>query len=65
MVAQSTYYVILTLGLVTAMSAGGINPQSVVTGLGLTVALGFALKDIVSRRVATIPPSRISDLAIG
>ncbi len=53
LVKQGAYYAIWTLGLVVAIDALGFQPQTVVTGLGLTgLALGFALKDIISNFVS-------------
>lgn len=50
---QGAYYAIWTLGLIVAIDALGFQPQTVVTGLGLTgLALGFALKDIISNFVS-------------
>ncbi len=50
---QGAYYAIWTLGLIVAVDALGFQPQTVVTGLGLTgLALGFALKDIISNFVS-------------
>jgi small-conductance mechanosensitive channel len=53
LVKQGTYYAVWTLGLIVAVDALGFQPQTVVTGLGLTgLALGFALKDIISNFVS-------------
>ena len=53
LVKQGAYYAIWTLGLIVAVDALGFEPQTVVTGLGLTgLALGFALKDIISNFVS-------------
>lgn len=53
LVKQGAYYTIWTLGLIVAVDALGFQPQTVVTGLGLTgLALGFALKDIISNFVS-------------
>lgn len=53
LVEQATFYAVWTLGLVVAVDALGFQPQTVVTGLGLTgLALGFALKDIISNFVS-------------
>ena len=53
LVKQGAYYAIWTLGLIVAVDALGFQPQTVVTGLGLTgLALGFALKDIISNFVS-------------
>lgn len=53
LIRQLTYYAIWGLGLLVAVDALGFDPQTVVTGLGLTgLALGFALKDIISNFVS-------------
>lgn len=53
LVKQGAYYAIWALGLIVAVDALGFQPQTVVTGLGLTgLALGFALKDIISNFVS-------------
>lgn len=50
---QFTYYTIWTLGLFVAVDALGFDPETVITGLGLTgLALGFALRDIISNFVS-------------
>jgi small conductance mechanosensitive channel len=52
LIKQLAYYAIWALGLLVAVDALGFDPQTVVTGLGLTgLALGFALKDIISNFV--------------
>lgn len=52
---QIAYYLVWAIGLVVATSALGFDPQALATGLGLTgVALGFALKDILSNFVSGI-----------
>lgn len=53
LIKQVAYYAIWALGLMLAVDALGFQPQTVVTGLGLTgLALGFALKDIISNFVS-------------
>lgn len=53
LIQQSTYFFIWALGLVVSVDALGFRPQDVATGLGLTgLALGFALKDIISNFVS-------------
>lgn len=55
LVKQVAYYFIWVLGLVVAVDALGFEPQTVIAGLGLTgLALGFALKDILSNFVSGI-----------
>jgi small-conductance mechanosensitive channel len=54
-VATLAYYAAVGLGLVVALSLGGVNLSVLVGSLGLaTVALGFALQDIVSNFTAGI-----------
>jgi small-conductance mechanosensitive channel len=54
LVKQLAYYTIWVLGIIVA-AALGFDPQTVVTGLGLTsLALGFALKDIISNFISGI-----------
>lgn len=70
LIKQFTYYAVWTLGLIVAVDALGFDPQTVVTGLGLTgLALGFALKDIISNFVSgililTLRPFRLGDQII-
>ena len=53
LVKQLAYYAVWTLGILVAVDALGFRPQTVVTGLGLTsLALGFALKDIISNFIS-------------
>jgi small-conductance mechanosensitive channel len=55
LVKQVVYYAVIGLGLVIAADAFGFSPETVVTGLGLTgLALGFALRDILSNFVSGI-----------
>lgn len=55
LIKQIAYYAIWALGIMLAVDALGFQPQTVVTGLGLTgLALGFALKDIISNFVSGI-----------
>ena len=52
---EVAYYAVWLIGLLVALDALGLNPQTFVTGLGLTgVAVGFALKDILSNLVSGI-----------
>jgi small-conductance mechanosensitive channel len=61
------YYSILIFGIITALSAAGLNVSALVAGLGLTgFVLGFALKDVLSNLVSGIMlllyhPFRIGD----
>jgi small conductance mechanosensitive channel len=53
LVTQFTYYAVWALGFIVALDAIGLNLEAVVTGLGLgSVAIGFALKDILSNLVS-------------
>jgi small conductance mechanosensitive channel len=53
LIRQVGYYSVWTLGIFAAAGALGFEPQNVITGLGLTsLALGFALKDILSNFVS-------------
>lgn len=67
---QIAYYAIWILGIVVAVDAFGFDPATVVTGLGLTsLALGFALKDIISNFVSgllilTLRPFELGDQII-
>lgn len=55
LVTQVSYYVVWVVGLSVALDAVGVNLQSAVTALGLgSVAIGFALKDILSNLVSGI-----------
>jgi small conductance mechanosensitive channel len=54
-VATLAFYVAAALGIVVALSIGGVNLGVLIGSLGLaTVALGFALQDIVSNFTAGI-----------
>ena len=54
-VATLTFYAAVAIGLVAALSLGGVNLGILIGSLGLaTVALGFALQDIVSNFSAGI-----------
>ncbi len=55
LVAKLAYFGVVVLGLVVALSIGGVNLGVLVGSLGLaTVAAGFALQDILSNFVAGI-----------
>jgi small conductance mechanosensitive channel len=55
LLAKLAYFGVVTVGTVVALSLGGVNPGVLVGSLGLaTVALGFALQDIVSNFAAGI-----------
>lgn len=55
LIKQLAYYSIWLLGILVAAGALGFDPQTAITGLGLTgVALGFALRDIISNFVSGI-----------
>jgi len=49
------YYTILTFGIITALSATGLDVSALIAGLGLTgFALGFALKDVLANFLSGI-----------
>lgn len=55
LIKQVAYYTVWILGIIVALDAFGFDPLTVVTGLGLTsLALGFALKDIISNFISGI-----------
>ncbi len=65
-VKQGAYYAVWAIGLIVAADALGFLPQMVVTGLGLTgLALGFALKDIVSNFVSGLLILALRPFALG
>jgi len=50
---QVSYYAVWAVGIVIALDVLGVNAEALVTGLGLgSVALGFALKDVISNLVS-------------
>ncbi|MFP2898115.1 mechanosensitive ion channel family protein [Corallococcus sp. 4LFB] len=67
LVKQVAYYALWGLGLLLALGALGVEWRSAATGLGLTgLALGFALKDILSNFVSgllllALRPFRVGD----
>lgn len=67
LIKQVAYYSIWTLGIIVAVDAFGFDPEVVLTSLGLTsLAIGFALKDILSNYVSgililTLRPFEIGD----
>lgn len=67
---QVAYYAVWMLGLFVAVDALGLDKKSLATGLGLTgLALGFALKDILSNFVSgllllALRPFRVGDQII-
>jgi small conductance mechanosensitive channel len=55
LVVQVTYYLVWIVGIFVTLDAIGMNLQTVTTGLGLGgVAVGFALKDILSNLVSGV-----------
>lgn len=72
LIKQIAYYSVWVLGVVVAIDALGVDRRSMVTGLGVTsLALGFALKDILSNFVSgllllILRPFRVGDeIAVG
>jgi small conductance mechanosensitive channel len=67
LVQQVPYYAVWVLGFLVALGALGFAPEAAFAGLGLTsLALGFALKDILSNFVSgllilALRPFRIGD----
>jgi len=52
---QLAYYAVWVIGILVAADVLGFEPGAVITGLGLTgLALGFALKDIISNFVSGV-----------
>lgn len=65
-VRQVAYYAIWALGLVVGVHAVGFEPSSVIAGLGLTsLALGFALKDILSNLLSGVLMLALRPFEIG
>lgn len=64
---QLVYYAVWLIGLILAADALGFAPETVIAGLGVTgLALGFALKDVLSNFVSGLlilglRPFRIGD----
>lgn len=64
---QVAYYTVWLIGLIVAANASGLEPNTLATSLGLTgLALGFALKDILSNFVSgllilTLRPFELGD----
>src|SRR5687768_1618241 len=53
--ADAVKYALLTVGLITGLGTIGVDVSALVAGLGLTgLALGIALKDVVSNSIAGI-----------
>lgn len=53
LIKQLGFYAVWGLGVLVAVDALGFDPETVVAGLGVTgLALGFALKDIISNFVS-------------
>ncbi|MDZ4818215.1 MAG: mechanosensitive ion channel [Planctomycetota bacterium] len=54
-IATAVRWTIISIGLVTGLGTVGVNVSAMVAGLGLTgLALGIALKDVVSNSIAGI-----------
>lgn len=63
---QLVYAGVWVIGIVTALDVLGLDPQAVATGLGLTgIAIGFALKDVVSNFVSGLLIMMMRSFAIG
>jgi small conductance mechanosensitive channel len=53
LIGQVIYYSIWLLGIIIAINALGFDPEALATGIGLTsLALGFALRDILSNFIS-------------
>jgi small conductance mechanosensitive channel len=53
--ADGLKWMVLTIGLITGMGTVGVDVSALIAGLGLTgLALGIALKDVVSNSIAGI-----------
>lgn len=53
LIRQIIYYTIWVLGIIIAVNALGFDPQALATGIGLSsLALGFALRDILSNFIS-------------
>ena len=66
LIKQTIYYSIWLIGLVIAIHAMGFDPATAVAALGLTgLALGFALKDILSNLVSGVLMLALRPFKIG
>lgn len=55
LIIQVSYYLVWAVGFIVMFDAVGMSPESVATALGLgSVAIGFALKDILSNLVSGV-----------
>lgn len=67
LINQIGYYTVWALGLLVAATAFGLDPETAATALGLTsLALGFAMKDVLSNFVSgllilTLRPFELGD----
>jgi small-conductance mechanosensitive channel len=53
--ADALKWTVLTIGLITGLGTVGVDVSALIAGLGLTgLALGIALKDVVSNSIAGI-----------
>ena len=65
-VTQVSYYLVWIVGVIVALDAAGMDLQSAATAFGLGgVALGFALKDILSNLVSGVLILAMRPFAIG
>ena len=66
LVTQLPYYLVWAAGLIVMLDAVGVNLQTAVTALGLGgVAIGFALKDILSNLVSGVLMLAMGPFEIG
>jgi small conductance mechanosensitive channel len=66
LVQQVSYYIIWAIGIIVAIDAFGVDPQTLVAGLGLTgIALCFARRDIISNFVSGILILTLRPFSIG
>jgi len=53
LLVQAAYYFTWLVGFIVALDVVGVNPEAVITALGLTgVAVGFALRDVIENLVS-------------
>ncbi len=70
LLGRTAKYLLMLLGLITALGTLGVDVSAMVAGLGLTgFALGFALKDILSNLISGIlillyEPFKLNDFIV-